>query len=79
MRMFFASLLAVVLVTLATTVESQRKTVPAPPDVAAPPTDAQKTPSSLATKAVIAGTGINHPTLKDAVNVCDSRASGYHS
>jgi peptidylprolyl isomerase len=43
--------------------------VPAPPDVAAPPADAMKTPSGLAYKVIKPGKGTGHPTLKDLVVV----------
>ncbi len=40
---------------------------PAPPDVAAPPADAQKTKSGLASKVVKPGTGKVHPTSSSTV------------
>ena len=43
--------------------------VPAPPDVAAPPADAQKTPSGLASKILNPGTGDKHPQIQDGVRV----------
>jgi peptidylprolyl isomerase len=43
--------------------------VPAPPDVAAPPADAEKTASGLATKILTKGTGTEHPRLQDQVRV----------
>jgi peptidylprolyl isomerase len=43
--------------------------LPAPPDVAAPPADAQKTPSGLCSKLLQAGTGAEHPTAEDTVKV----------
>ncbi len=42
---------------------------PAPPDVAAPPADAQKTPSGLASKVLTKGTGTAHPSKTDVVTV----------
>ncbi len=42
---------------------------PAPPDVAAPPPDAQKTPSGLASKVLTPGTGTTHPGKTDIVTV----------
>ena len=45
------------------------KTIPAPPDVAAPPADATKTPSGLATKVLKPGTGTRHPRGNSRVNV----------
>ena len=41
----------------------------APSDVAAPPADAQKTASGLATKVLKPGTGKDHPTRDDLVTV----------
>jgi peptidylprolyl isomerase len=53
----------------ATSVAAQNAPIPAPPDVAAPPADAQKTASGLATKVLKAGTGKDHPTRDDLVTV----------
>src|SRR5437762_2862195 len=44
-------------------------TIPAPADVAAPPADAAKTASGLATKVIKKGTGTEHPTKDDLVSV----------
>lgn len=43
--------------------------LPAPPDVAAPPADALKTPSGLASKVLRVGLGEVKPTLKSTVTV----------
>ena len=43
--------------------------VPAPPDVAAPPADAVKTPSGLATKVLAAGSGKEKPAKDDVVTI----------
>jgi len=43
--------------------------IPAPSDVAAPPADASKTPSGLATKVITPGTGKDHPGKDEAVTV----------
>ena len=43
--------------------------IPAPPDVAAPPADAMKTPSGLASKVLTPGTGKDHPGPTDKVKV----------
>jgi peptidylprolyl isomerase len=43
--------------------------IPAPPDVAAPPADAQKTKSGLASKVIKPGTGKVHPTATSNVTV----------
>jgi FKBP-type peptidyl-prolyl cis-trans isomerase len=45
------------------------KPIPAPADVAAPPADAAKTPSGLATKVLQKGTGKVHPQADDRVKV----------
>ena len=42
---------------------------PAPKDVAAPPPDALKTPSGLASKVLIVGLGSIHPTVTSTVTV----------
>jgi FKBP-type peptidyl-prolyl cis-trans isomerase len=52
------------------------KTIPAPPDVAAPPADAVKTPSGLAYLVLQAGTGTEHPTLDDLITV---NYTGWHT
>ena len=43
--------------------------IPAPPDVAAPPADATKTASGLATKVLTPSTNKDHPTREDLVTV----------
>src|SRR6185295_3593919 len=43
--------------------------IPAPPDVAAPPADATKTASGLATKVIKPGTGKEHPAKDDLVMI----------
>lgn len=43
--------------------------VPAPPDVAAAPADAEKSASGLASKVLQKGTGTAHPTAEDTVEV----------
>ena len=43
--------------------------IPAPPDVAAPPADAVKTPTGLATKVITPGTGTRHPRANSRVRV----------
>jgi FKBP-type peptidyl-prolyl cis-trans isomerase len=44
-------------------------TVPAPPDVAAPPADAIKTATGLATKVIAPGKGTDHPAKDDVVTI----------
>lgn len=43
--------------------------IPAPPDVAAPPADALRTASGLASKVLIVGMGSIHPTPQSTVTV----------
>jgi len=45
----------------ATTSTSSTPSIPAPPDVGAPPADAQRTPTGLASKVLTPGTGTRHP------------------
>ena len=47
----------------------QPQELPAPPDVAAPPADAEKTASGLASKVLQPGTGEQKPGPEDVVNV----------
>ena len=44
-------------------------TIPAPPDVASPPEDAERTDSGLASKVLQEGTGTLHPVAADSVKV----------
>lgn len=48
---------------------SEPASIPAPSDVAAPPADAERTPSGLASRVIVAGTGTVHPTAADTVQV----------
>jgi FKBP-type peptidyl-prolyl cis-trans isomerase len=43
--------------------------IPVPPDVAAPPADAEKTPTGIASKVLSKGTGAEHPDPWDEVTV----------
>ena len=65
------SFLALVLVTAAPLFAQEPAVSPAvaPPDVAAPPTDAAKTASGLASKVIKPGTGKVHPGAADTVTV----------
>jgi|SRR5687767_1005956 len=45
------------------------KTIPAPADVAAPPADATKTASGLATRVMTPGAGTRHPRASSRVKV----------
>jgi peptidylprolyl isomerase len=52
-----------------TAIPVNEKSLPAPDDVAAPPVDAQKTASGLASKVLQPGTGKDHPAGMDKVKV----------
>jgi FKBP-type peptidyl-prolyl cis-trans isomerase len=43
--------------------------IPAPPDVAAPPADAARTPTNIASKVITPGTGSRHPRPNSTVTV----------
>jgi peptidylprolyl isomerase len=51
------------------TESSSTPSIPAPPDVAAPPADAIRTPTGLASKVLSAGTGTRHPRPNSQVLV----------
>lgn len=58
------------LLLFATTVAAQSsRTIPAPPDVKAPPADAAKTASGLASRVITPGKGASHPGGTDMVTV----------
>jgi peptidylprolyl isomerase len=61
-----ASLIAALAITVTA---APQKPVPAPDDVAAPPKDAQKTPSGLASKVLVPGKGNQHPKATSQVTV----------
>ena len=67
----FCTFLLVALTVTACTLKDDGapKPIPAPPDVAAPPADALKTPSGLASKVIQIGLGRTHPTLRSTVTV----------
>src|SRR5216684_395379 len=67
MRMLSALLLTLAVSTLYA--QTPPVTVPAPPDVAAPPADAAKTTSGLATKVIKKGTGADKPSKDDLVTI----------
>src|SRR5262245_16410985 len=71
MRMVSAlAFIASVLFASTAAAQSQQVTaIPAPSDVAAPPADATKTASGLATKVLKAGTGKDHPAKEDLVTI----------
>jgi peptidylprolyl isomerase len=66
-----ALLVFVLALPLAVTAASaqEKQQIPAPPDVAAPPADAQKTPTGVASKVITPGKGGDHPKATDLVTV----------
>jgi len=72
MRLVFSVpvVVALTLVTLgAQTAQKPPAKIAAPSDVAAPPADAAKTPSGLATKVLTNGSGKDHPSKDDVVTI----------
>ena len=65
----FSRLAALALVSLAACSGQMGEMLPAPPDVAAPPDDAERTASGLASRVLVEGTGTVHPTATDTVEV----------
>jgi FKBP-type peptidyl-prolyl cis-trans isomerase len=64
-----APVLASLLIFAPTGFSLAQEAIPAPPDVAAPPADAQTTSSGLASKVLQPGTGTDHPVPTDLVKV----------
>jgi peptidylprolyl isomerase len=48
---------------------AEHAAITAPPDVAAPPAEAKKTPSGLVYRVLHPGTGTQHPSARDTVSV----------
>jgi len=71
-----ALLLMVILVVGLAAAASAQRTIPAPSDVAAVPSDAETTSSGLASKVVEPGTGSAHPEPTSTVTV---HYSGWHT
>ncbi len=70
MRIFLVALMLSATVAFGATVSGQSsRTIPPPTDVAAPPADAVKTASGLASKVIKPGTGKEHPGRTDMVTV----------
>jgi peptidylprolyl isomerase len=61
--------LAFVLTAALASSQTTLKVIPPPPDVKAPPADAAKTSSGLASKVLTKGTGKTHPRANDEVTV----------
>jgi FKBP-type peptidyl-prolyl cis-trans isomerase len=66
---YAAALLLSVAAALSAQQPARPEPLPPPPDVAAPPADAEKSASGLAWKVLEAGTGERRPAAKDAVTV----------
>jgi FKBP-type peptidyl-prolyl cis-trans isomerase len=66
---FLPVLLAATCLVAFVAAHSEAQNIPAPPDVAAPPSDAEKSSSGLASKVLTAGTGTTHPRASDSVTV----------
>ena len=66
---FLPVLLAATCLVVLVAAHAEAQNIPAPPDVAAPPSDAEKSPSGLASKVLTAGTGTTHPRASDSVTV----------
>src|SRR5438876_757108 len=61
--------LAVLCATVALSAQAPPATIPAPPDVTAPPADVKKTASGLAYKVLREGVGGRHPRVGGSVTV----------
>jgi peptidylprolyl isomerase len=68
MRLFLSLLLSLLAV-VAVQAQTRPSTIAAPSDVAAPPADATKTASGLATKVLKPGTGGNRPAKEEVVTI----------
>ncbi len=66
---FLPALLAATCLVVLVAAHAEAQNLPAPPDVAAPPSDAEKSSSGLASKVLTAGTGTTHPRASDSVTV----------
>ncbi len=66
---FLPALLAATCLVVLVAAEAEAQNLPARPDVAAPPSDAEKSSSGLASKVLTAGTGTTHPSASNSVTV----------
>jgi len=69
MRLSLVALMLVVAVSACRLKDENASEFPAPPDVAAPPADALKTPSGIASKVLQVGLGSIHPKRSSTVRV----------
>ena len=66
---FLPALLAATCLVVLVAAHAEAQNLPAPPDVAVPPSDAEKSSSGLASKVLTAGTGTTHPRSSNSVTV----------
>ncbi len=66
---FLRALLAATCLVVLVAAHAEAQNLPAPPDVVAPPSDAEKSSSGLASKVLTAGTGTTHPGTSNSVTV----------
>ena len=66
---FLPALLAATCLVMLVAIHTEAQNMPAPLDVAAPPSDAEKSSSGLASKVLTAGTGTTYPRASDSVTV----------
>ena len=66
---FLPALLAATCLVVLVAAPAEAQNIPAPPDVAAPPSDAERSSSGLASKVLTVGTGKSHPTDSSSVMV----------
>ena len=66
---FLRALLAATCPVVFVAAHAEAQNVPVPSDVAAPPSDAEKSSSGLASKVLTAGTGTTHPRASNSVTV----------
>ena len=66
---FLPVLLAATCLVVLVAAHAEAQNIPAPPDVAAPPSDAERSSSGLASKVLTAGTGRTHPRASESVTV----------
>ena len=64
---FLPAVLAVTCLLVFVAAHAEAQDVPAPPDVAAPPSDAERTPSGLASKVLVVGRGYTNPGERNTV------------
>ncbi len=66
---FLPALLAATCLVVLAAAEAEAQNLPAPADVAAPPSDAEVSSTGLASKVLTAGTGTTHPMASNSVTV----------